>query len=341
MKYTEKIRRGAALLIFLGLIFAPGIKASDVTAEIETVLLGGMPFGVSFQTGELKISGFDDIETENGICSPAKSAGLRKNDIIKNVNGKAVSGALDVTTAVKESEGRAIEIEIKRGEETLTFTVSPALSRSSGDFRLGLWLEDGTAGLGTVTYIDKKTGAFGGLGHGILKSDTGELCDFSKGIVSEITVTGVEKGEAGTPGELRGDFHSEKVGVINKNTQRGVFGYITEYPESFWKREVEISGKKSVHSGGASIFSTVDDEGICEYAVEITCIEGGENESKNFLITVTDTALIGKTGGIVRGMSGSPVVQDGKLIGAVTHVLVDDPCRGYGIFIENMMVAAG
>ncbi len=150
----------------------------------------------------------------------------------------------------------------------------------------------------------------------------------------------MKKGKAGEPGELRGDFQAERLGVVNKNTDRGVFGYITELPEEFEKKQIELCERGEAKNGGASVFSTVDGGGVCEYSVEITLIEDSDEKNKNFFITVRDTSLIEKTGGIVRGMSGSPVVQDGKLVGAVTHVLVDDPTKGYGIFIENMMEAA-
>jgi len=337
MKYINKVRSAVAVSLALLILLCP---AASAKGKKKTVILGGMPFGVSFQTGELKIGGFDEIETENGILSPAKDAGLMENDIIKMIDGKEVTCAHDVTVAVKGGNGASVRFGILRGKEELSVEVEPVLSKETGEWRLGIWLEDSTAGLGTVTYIEKDTGRFGGLGHGILKSDTGELCDFSKGVVSEVTVSGVIKGKEGEPGELKGDFHSEKLGVVNKNTQRGVFGYITVLPEGFEAREIELMPKGQVKNGGATILSTVDGEGVCEYSVEITCLEDSGEKNKNFLITVSDTSLIEKTGGIVRGMSGSPVVQDGKLVGAVTHVLVSDPCRGYGIFIDNMMDAA-
>ncbi|MBQ2729541.1 MAG: SpoIVB peptidase [Clostridia bacterium] len=342
MKYKNRWIRAAGVLFALLLCFSSpvGTAAQEVKeTKAEQVILGGMPFGVSFQTGELKISGFDEIETDEGTCSPARDAGLLENDIIKKVDGKAVKSALDVTVAVKSGKGREIGFDIVRGEEKLCVRVKPCVSKESGEYRLGLWLEDGTAGLGTVTYIEKKTGEFGGLGHGIVKADTGELSQLSRGVVSEVVITGVEKGKVGDPGELKGDFMPAKLGVVTKNTEVGVFGVITEMPEGTANKEIEVAAPGQVKDGGASVFCTVDGGGICEYAVEITCLENCDEGAKNFLISVTDTSLIEKTGGIVRGMSGSPVVQDGKLIGAVTHVLVNDPTRGYGIYIENMLEA--
>lgn len=340
MRYIKNVKRALAMLLLLALVLTPTAYAKGENEKKNTVLLGGMAFGVSFQTGELKIGGFDDVETENGVCSPGKDGGLLENDIIKKVDGKEVTSAVDVTAAVKNSGGAVLTFNILRDNKELSVAVTPVVSKETGDWRLGIWLEDSTAGLGTVTYIEEKTGRFGGLGHGIVKSDTGKLCDFMKGIVSEVTITGVNKGKAGTPGELRGDFLADRLGVVTKNSDRGVFGYITEFPEDFEAREIELCKKDEIKSGGASVFSTVDGGGVCEYSVEITLIEDSEEKNKNFFITVRDTSLIEKTGGIVRGMSGSPVVQNGKLIGAVTHVLVDDPTKGYGIFIENMMELA-
>ena len=338
MSIKTKIRRVTALLIILSFVFAPAVKAKGNETK-RTVIAGGMPFGVSFKTGEIKIGGFDEIETEGGTVSPGRDAGLKINDIIKEVCGHRITCALDVTNAVKENQSKKISVVVDRDGQEITFTVTPAVERD-GSERLGIWLEDGTCGLGTVTYIEKDTGCFGGLGHGIIKGDTGHLCNISKGNVSRVTVFGVNRGEAGKPGELKGNFHPEKIGVITKNTMKGVFGYFTDLPKDFGGREMELGTANEVRDGGAVILCTVDDGGVCEYGVEITRLKDEKDSGRDFVITVTDTSLLTKTGGIVRGMSGSPVIQNGKLIGAVTHVLVGDPCRGYGILIENMMEAS-
>ena len=340
MKYKKGWIRYLSAFFALFIFLSPCVGAAEQKERAESVILGGMPFGVSFNTGELKIKGFDDIETEMGTCSPARDAGLLENDIIKKVNGKEVKSALDVTVAVKAGSGEDIGLDILRGEESLSFSIRPVLSKATGEFRLGLWLEDGTAGLGTVTYIESRTGEFGGLGHGIIKENTGKLSELSRGVVSEVIITGIKKGESGDPGELKGDFLPTRLGVVTENTETGVFGVMTRLPEGAQRKSVELGKSSDIKNGGASVFCTVDGTGVCEYGIEITCLDDSKEGNKNFLITVTDTSLIEKTGGIVRGMSGSPIVQNGKLIGAVTHVLVDDPCRGYGIFIENMMDAA-
>ncbi|MBE6714438.1 MAG: SpoIVB peptidase [Ruminococcaceae bacterium] len=339
MTYKIRTKAAFALLLCISLIFSGsiGVFARD---DKEYVILGGMTFGVSFYSGELKISGFDEIETEEGVCSPALDAGLLENDIILAVNGKSVKDAMDVTAEVKKAAGREMEFAILRSGEKKSIRVVPAKAKETGDYRLGVWLEDTTAGLGTVTYMDPESKKFGGLGHGILKGESGELMSVSRGVVCGVEIKEVNKGKAGAPGELCGDFLPEKIGVVTKNTQRGVFGVLTELPNGAEEKKIELGTRDDIQNGGASIFCTVEGDQVCEYAVEISCVDTGDDTNKNFVITVTDSALIEKTGGIVRGMSGSPVVQNGKLIGAVTHVLVNDPCKGYGIYIENMMEAA-
>lgn len=341
MKIKEKARSVSVTVAVLLIFFSTSVSAAknDVKKEEKYVGLGGMPFGVSFRLGELKIGGFNDIETESGFLCPAKSAGMEKDDIIVTVNGRAPESAVDVTEEVKGSEGAEIEFVLFRGQEEVTLSISPVKSVETGDYCLGVWLDDGVAGLGTVTYIEEKTGEFGGLGHGITERDSEALTAIDRGIVSEVKITGVNKGAVGTPGELKGDFLAKKLGVITKNSEVGVFGVITQLPSDTKIERIALGRYDEVQNGGATILCTVGEEGVCEYGVEITRMESANEGNKNFLITVTDSSLIEKTGGIVRGMSGSPIIQNGKLVGAVTHVLINDPCRGYGIFIDNMMAA--
>ena len=323
------------LLLFSLIIpsYASEIKAGD------TVLLGGIPFGVKFYSGNMTVSGFSEVDGEGGDSSPAYEAGLRENDVIIKINGNEVKSAEEVTRAVENSQGKTISFICKRNDKDITLNVTPIKSRSAGTYKIGIWIKDSTAGIGTITYVDPNTGEFGGLGHGIYKSETGELLKIRRGIINDVKISGVVKGEVGAPGELKGFFSSGKNGIVNKNTDCGVFGVLTKFKESkYLRQEIEIASRDKVKNGKASVFCTLSDNTLKEYTIEINC-DKCEN-SKCFNITVTDPALLAETGGIVQGMSGSPIVQEGKLIGAVTHVLVNDPTKGYGIFIENMLNAA-
>ena len=215
MQIKERARVAVATAAVLILFLTTSASASKVEGRDKEkyVGLGGMPFGVSFRIGELKIGGFSDIETESGAFCPARSAGIEKDDIIVSINGMAPESAVDVTKAVKSSEGNMLELVLLRGENEIRVSVTPVRSRETGEFCLGVWLDDGVAGLGTVTYIEEKTGEFGGLGHGILEKESENLAKVDRGIVSEVKITGVNKGAVGAPGELVGDF-SEKSLVL-------------------------------------------------------------------------------------------------------------------------------
>lgn len=331
----NKLKRSSALIICLIFMY---IMCPSSAAAGESVYLGGMPFGVRFFTGKLTVNGFGEVDSAGGAVSPAKEAGLCENDIILKVNGKKADSVDDVTGAVAKSGGKELKFTISRSKKEIEISVKPVLSESTGEFRIGLWLKDGTAGIGTVTYIIPDTGAFGGLGHGICDSSDGKLCDISKGVVSEVTINGVKPGKAGDPGELKGVFTTEKSGTVSLNTDHGVFGVLSD-PEEYCDvlKEIKIGTKKDLHEGAAVILCTVDENGIGEYSVRLTPDAGSDSPSSSFLVEVTDADLIKKTGGIVQGMSGSPVIQDGQLVGAVTHVLISDPTKGYGIFIEDML----
>ncbi len=325
----QKLAAFAAVIILTFSVYFP-VRAD--AAKVTEVIPGGMPFGVRFDTGKLSVSGFCDVDTEKGAVCPSKLAGICENDVIVMVNGRKVKEAEGVTEAVKNSNGETMIFTVERNGKTEDLKVTPEKSESSGDYRIGIWLRDGSAGIGTVTYIIPETGAFGGLGHGICDTVSGELITLTRGAVSHVKITDVAKGVSGDPGELRGIFSPDKCGSIIKNTPHGVFGVMTDAVE---KKTVKVGEK--IRSGDASLLCTVSDAGCKEYGIRIS-----ENENAadgTFYIEVTDGELISATGGIVQGMSGSPVLQDGKLIGAVTHVLINDPLRGYGITAEKMLKA--
>lgn len=337
MKNKKIIAILFSVILLLSMVFpsfAGNLKAGD------EITLGGMPFGIKIMSRNMTVSGFTDVDGEEKSFSPAYDAGMRENDIILKVNGKNINKAEDVTKTVENSNGNNISFLCKRNKEKITINVLPIKSKSTGEYKIGVWIKDSTAGIGTVTYIDNKTGEFGGLGHGICSSDSGDLIPMTKGTVNAVTITGINKGEIGTPGELKGYFGSEKIGFVTSNTDCGVFGTLTDVNlNGNYNKTVKIANKEEIRTGKATILCTLSENKIKEYNVEIVCNEG-DKETKSFSVVVTDPSLIALTGGIVQGMSGSPIIQNGKLVGAVTHVLVNDPTRGYGIFIENMLETA-
>ncbi len=299
----------------------------------QTLYLGGMPFGVKLHTQGVLVVGVSEVEGTNGRANPAYEAGIRRKDVILSVGGKEVNTVAEVTAQINASGGNPIDFTVKRGDQTLTFSVK-AVKSKDGQFRCGLWIRDHTAGIGTVTFIVPQTKAFAGLGHGICDSETGELMPLLRGYVTEVDLIGVQKGAPGAPGELQGQFHAGKTGTLLGNTPQGVFGMYgdlpVEEPVSF-----PVAKRQEVKEGEATLYCTVSDT-VTPYQIQISKLNS-ESDLKNFVVKVTDPALLQATGGIVQGMSGSPIVQNGKIIGAVTHVFVQDPTQGYGILIENML----
>ena len=201
-------------------------------------------------------------------------------------------------------------------------------------------MRDSASGIGTVTFVDPESGLFGGLGHGVCDGDTGALVPLSRGSVLSVDLKGAVRGECGKPGELRGSFTGKRLGAVVTNSECGVFGILAKAPETPYA-PMPVATAREVKEGSATVLCTLDGEGIREYAVEISHIDHSARPTKSFTVRVTDPALLEKTGGIVQGMSGSPIIQNGKLVGAVTHVLINDPTTGYGIFIENMLNQMG
>ncbi len=346
--YKQQYRRVWCVLLAVVLLVSAcvfGVGAADAETP-DRVYVGGMPFGVKFYTEGILVVGFCDVDTTGGAVNPAKAAGLRVRDIITRVNGETPTDATVLTAAVEASDGKPVVLTVKRGTDKrrgqdgpqmeLTLSVTPAFSASENRYKTGLWVRDSGAGIGTVTFVIPGSNAFAGLGHGICDGDTGELVAMRRGQVTDVTVSGVDRGEIGAPGAIKGYFTPGKRGTLLGNTDCGVFGVMSALPSSA-TRLLPVGHRTDVHEGEATILCTLDDGNIGEYTVCISAIDAHATGSKCFGITVTDPALIRKTGGIVQGMSGSPVIQDGKLVGAVTHVLVNDPTAGYGIFVDNML----
>ena len=315
------------------------LKTVSVSVWQKTRLcLGGMPFGVKFFTDGVLVVGF--AEMNGSAKNPAYSAGLRLRDVITKINGKAVKSADELTNAVENGGGNPISLTYMRNEKEYTVKLTPYFSQNEGKYKTGVFVRDSGAGIGTVTYIVPETGEFAGLGHGICDGETGALIPIKRGTVSDVVINGIVKGASGAPGEIKGYFKSGKTGSLISNTDCGVYGVFTPIPSGI--ETAEIGLKSEIHEGEAHILCTLDEAGgIGRYSVSISNINRNADAGKCFTVKITDPALLEKTGGIVQGMSGSPIIQNGKLVGAVTHVMINDPTSGYGIFIENMLNRAG
>lgn len=293
--------------------------------ERISLIAGGDVFGIKIKQKYVTVTDAPGV--------PALKAG----DVILSVGGESVHSAKDVRRIVEKCGGTSLTIRAMHKGNEIAVEIRPSLE--NGEYRLGISLRDGAAGLGTVTFIDPKTGIFGGLGHGVCDADSGEVVSLESGDVLGAILGGIHKGESGKPGELCGILTDKDMGDILVNCECGVFGRMSEIHSS--KDLIEVGRREEVVEGEATIISTLKNGKTSEYKIEIYDVDYNSTGSKSFRIRVTDETLKALTGGIVRGMSGSPIIQNGRLVGAVTHVLVADPTEGYGIFIENMLNYAG
>jgi len=319
---------------------ARSIKSESSVGNInqiknKQVYVGGMPFGVRILSKGLRVVGFSESNGANN--SIAYEAGIRLGDVITKINNVEISTIEDFSIKMKENGNKPVTLSVERDNSQLEFTFTPKYYKEDNSYKSGLWLRDSTSGIGTVTFIDPETGIFGGLGHGICDSCTGALVPLSKGIIMDVTINGVNKGKVGAAGELKGCFNVKRMGSLLKNTNSGVFGIITSNKVNSPEEKMNLGVKEDLKEGDAYIWCTLSDGTPRKYAVKISDIDTSCSSVKNFRVKVVDPLLLSKTGGIVQGMSGSPIIQNGKLVGAVTHVLINDPTSGYGIFIENMM----
>lgn len=336
----------AVLLLLAALIMTvfltPRAMAAESTAQSGTryVIPLGQAVGIKLFAQGVLVVGLSDISTNQGLASPAKACGLQEGDVITHINDEKVSSIEEVQTILQDLDGGDMELSVLRDDKNLEVTTKAAQCSADGAYKLGAWIRDSMAGIGTLTFVEPSSGLFGTLGHGINDVDTAVLMKLQSGAITPATVAGVVKGMDGRPGELRGVFSSDDdLGTLYANTEQGVFGHLTN-TGSFTGRTVPAAHMDEIHEGKATILANVSGDTVEEYAVEIQKIHEHATDTRDMTLKVTDQRLLDKTGGIVQGMSGSPIIQDGKLIGAVTHVLVNDPTRGYGIFIENMLAAA-
>ncbi len=306
----------------------------------QRLMPGGAAVGVALATQGVLVIGVSDVSGK----SPAQSAGLRAGDVIELVNGQPVNSSQHLVELISSSKGLPLSLTFERNGSKRTVSLQPTLDSVSGLYRMGAWVRDSTAGVGTLSYYNPQNGTYGALGHAINDGDTGKLLPVKEGSLLKADIVDVKKGQKGNPGELRGSFLRDQVvlGSIEENTNLGIFGELdTPYVNPLYPDGLPIGFQETVKTGPASILSTIDGEGIKEYAVEIVQANRQMAPSqKSMIIRVTDPRLLQTTGGIVQGMSGSPILQNGRIIGAVTHVFVDDPTHGYGLYIEWMLNAA-
>ncbi len=305
-------------------------------AASELLALGNTTGIKLHAEGAIVVGLSEDLEN-----NPCKNAGIANGDIIKSIDGEKIYSNDSLKKKVEASEGKSLNLVYLRDGEERNASITPVKNKD-GRYCLGIWIRDSIAGIGTLTYYDPDTGKYGALGHGICDSGTNVLVPVEKGSLMESKVIGIKRGEAGEPGELMGEYNlTEDYANITKNSDCGIFGKISKSNCLKNAKKLPVASAKEIKKGKATILANLDGDTVEEYEIEIVNLYHDNSDVKNMLIRATDKRLLEKTGGIVRGMSGSPILQNGKIIGAVTHVLVNDPTKGYGIFIENMLEAAG
>ena len=302
----------------------------------------GTPIGIYLRSNGVMVVGTGEIINEEGIVVEPAAGILKSGDYIETANGQLLEDKQDLIEAVNANGEQLLHLEVRRAGENIGIDLQP-VQAEDGSYKLGAWVRDDTQGIGTVTYVDQN-GRFGALGHGISDSDTGQLVDSKEGELYASDILGIEKGKVGSPGVMAGMIYygaGTKMGEVTANTQEGIFGTVNErFLETLSAEVMPIGFRQDVKKGNAVIRSSVSGE-VKDYAIEIQKVDHASiQKNKGMIIKVIDEELLELTGGIVQGMSGSPVIQNGRIVGAVTHVLVNDPTRGYGIFIENMLEAA-
>lgn len=331
-----------AAAVFLAAVLGWKSPVKALAAEDRRVIPCGMPIGIYMQTEGVMVIGTSQIVSQTGqSAEPAKNV-VKAGDYITAYNGEAVAEKEDLIRMVNEKGGDDAVLTVQRDGQILDVRLKP-VNTAPGEYKLGIWVRDDTQGIGTMTYVESD-GSFGALGHGISDMDTGQLVSISDGALYQAQIRSIIKGEAGNPGSLAGVIcygQDAVCGQIQENCGSGIFGSVTsDFLQSLPQNWVTVGDTEEIHTGEACIRTTLDGQ-IRDYAVTILEMDpSGKNDNKGILLQVTDPELLEKTGGIVQGMSGSPILQDGKLIGAVTHVLVRDSTKGYGIFIENMLEAS-
>ena len=322
-------------LKLLGLINIKPVSVQVVDRRV--VALCGTPFGIKMVTDGVMVVGTGAVTDCNSrAVSPAQTAGIQEGDIILSINGEKISSKKQLTKLVESSSGQPLSLVVRRGEQLTSLHLSPVRSSLDNSYHLGLWVRDSSAGIGTMTFYDPNNGCFAGLGHAICDVDTGQLMPLSQGEIVEASIIGVHAGKSGSPGQLQGAFVANRsIGSLYTNSYNGVYGRLMNQPVD--AQTIPMAQCQEVRQGPVKILTTVSGQKPQLFDACIEKLSLSQDEpTKNMVLRITDPDLLELSGGIVQGMSGSPIIQDGMLVGAVTHVFVNDPTRGYGIFAENM-----
>ncbi len=315
------------------------IPVKKVSVEIVDdmyVSVLGLPFGMKIYTEGVLVIDISDVDAKGGYQKPAELAGLKIGDFILSVNGQKVYTNEDVAALIEESNGKQMKFVIRRDNVIKNITLKPLLSQSTGSYKAGIWVRDSSAGIGTLTFYCPANDVLCGLGHSVTDSDTGKVLTINSGEIVGAEIVSYTRAEKGAPGELHGRILPTKYADFSLNCAAGVYGKCNN---ALSGEMMQVALKQEISNGDAYILSTVDGAIPKKYKCKVSIIKSN-TKTQNLLVEITDDTLLKITGGIVQGMSGSPIIQNGKLIGAVTHVLIDEPNKGYGIFAENMLETA-
>ena len=313
------------------------VKQSEVTTSkrIYAEPLGNA-FGIKLYTEGVMVVRTDSVDTPQGSVSPAQTAGIREGDMILAVNGRRIQTNRQLASSIAESAGKDLHLRMRRESTAFDTVLVPVQSSLDGQYRAGIWVRDSSAGIGTMSFFVPEYGMFAGLGHAVCDIDTGKLLPLGNGEAVDVSITGSYKGRGGSPGELCGVFTGSGTGKLLGNTESGIYGMYDSSSNA--AQMLPVAMYYEVNPGKATILCEVDASGTHAYDVEITKLfSNPDAKQKNLVVKVTDPELIEKTGGIVQGMSGSPILQNGMIVGVVTHVFVQDPLQGFGIYAQTMV----
>ncbi|MCY6959977.1 SpoIVB peptidase [Clostridium brassicae] len=339
-KYDEQV----VDVSFLGVLPLKSVSVKPIPDM--KVYPGGTPVGVKLNTKGVLVVAFCDIETTKGInISPSAEGGIQVGDTITKLNNTVINNSEELINELNTNKGKKISVTLERNDKTIEKSIKPIKDKKDNRYKIGLWVRDSTSGVGTLTFYDKNSNRFGALGHPITDVDTGTILKIDKGEILESSIVSVRKGQKGNPGELRGIFINEdnNIGKVDKNTICGIYGNgDKKLVGKEFNKPMKIALRNEIKEGSAQILTTIDGDKPQLYDIKIEKLLVQDTPGpKSMVIRITDPKLLSKTGGIVQGMSGSPIIQDNKIVGAVTHVLINKPEVGYGIYIEWMLQDAG